>query len=161
MKVVCCYCRTLLREKEPLGDPSLSHGICGSCFEHYARQWDGLTTGEFLDRFERPVVVVDTEGQVVSINRAMAAQQGIEDRAAAGLLGGELMECVHARLPEGCGRTLHCKGCAIRRVVNDTFHTGEPQHEVPASLEVEAQTRDLTLSSYLRDGMVFLLIEPA
>jgi transcriptional regulator with PAS, ATPase and Fis domain len=160
MKVVCSYCRTLLGEKEPLEDSTVSHGICGPCFDHYAQQWDGQSTGEFLDRFERPVVVVDTGARVIAINRAMAELQGIEDRDAVNMLGGELMECEHARLPQGCGRTLHCKACALRRVVNDTVHTGEPQHHVPASLRVDAQTLDLMVSSYQRDGVVFLLIEP-
>jgi hypothetical protein len=159
MKVLCSYCRTSMGEKAPLDDPSTSHGVCPACFEHYAPQWDGQSTGEYLDRFEAPVVAVDMDVQVVAINRAMARRKGIDNRAAAGMLGGDLLECTHARLPGGCGRTVHCKACAIRGVVTETVRTAEPQHGVPASLDMGTEVVDLQLSTFLREGLVYLLIE--
>jgi PAS domain-containing protein len=161
MKVVCSYCRSLIREKEPMGDATVSHSICPACFEHYAPQWEGLSTGAFLDRFDAPIAVVDLDIKVLAINQRLAKRLGITDREAAGLMGGELLECDYARLPEGCGRTVHCKACTVRGVVTNTLATGEPQHAVPARIEVNSKALALELSTYLADGLVYLLIEPA
>jgi hypothetical protein len=35
------------------------------------------------------------------------------------------MECARARLPGGCGKTEHCKACAIRNTVMETHATGK------------------------------------
>ncbi len=158
--MVCSYCHRLIREKAPLGDTSSSHSICPACFDHYAAQWDGLRLGEFLDRFELPVVALDMDVRVTAINKALARRRGIHSREAAGLMGGELFECDHARRPEGCGRSVHCKGCAVRNVVVETISTGEPQSLVPASLLTDGERVDLHLSSYQREGTIFLIIEP-
>lgn len=161
MMVICSYCKRVMGHKPPLDDPNTTHSICPACFAHYAPQWEGLTTGEFLDRFDAPVVVVDLDVRVVAINRALADACGIECREAIGLLGGELLECNHALEPGGCGRTIHCRGCAIRELVGRALESGEPQFDVPASLELDVERKDLSLSSYTHDGLVYLLIEPA
>lgn len=161
MKVVCSYCQQSMDDKPPLDDPVTSHGICAACYDHFGPQWDGLSTGEFLDRFDTPVVVVDAKARVVAINQAMAAHRGVESRTAAGMLGGELLECTNARRPGGCGHTIHCKACAIRRVVTETLHSGEPQHEVRATLDRPEDSADLVLSSFPRDGLIYLLVESA
>ncbi len=161
MKIVCSYCKSLLGEKAPHADPSETHGICLDCFEHYAAQWDGLSLGEYLDRFDSPVVAVDHDTRVLAINRALARLQGIEDRADMGMLGGELMECEYARMPEGCGHTVHCKACAIRNTVGATILSGAPQRGVPATLTTSGREVQLRLSTTAHDGVVFLLIEDA
>jgi len=61
-------------------------------------------------------------------------------------LGGNVFECAYARLPEGCGRTVHCSGCAIRRTVTKTYETGEPQSMVPAILHRENSGRPLKIA---------------
>jgi len=161
VKVVCSYCEKFIREKPPLDDPTPTHAICADCFEHYAAQWDGQSMGEFLDRFDSPVLVSDRDGRTVAINAALAESRGISNRQVAGLLGGDLFECEHARLPLGCGRTVHCKGCSIRNVVTDTIDSGKPHVGVPATLDSRNQHELLSLSSFTRNGLVFLLIEPA
>lgn len=161
MKVACSYCQAMLRDKEPLDDPTTTHAICGACFEHYAPQWDGQSLGEFLDRFDSPVVAVDEDSRVLAINQSAAEHYGIEQRDAAGLLGGEAFECAHARLPGGCGQTIHCKGCAIRNTVAETQRSGRTMQRVPASLTTQDRTAQLLVSTFARDGVVFLHIEPA
>ncbi len=52
-----------------------------------------------------------------------------------GFLGGEAMECVNARLPEGCGETEHCRTCTIRRTVMDTHLSGQPHERVATALD--------------------------
>ncbi|MBN2104037.1 hypothetical protein JW835_08370 [bacterium] len=50
-------------------------------------------------------------------------------------MGGDAMECVYARLPGGCGNTIHCKTCTIRNSVTETFNTGKSLRKVPAYLD--------------------------
>ena len=54
-------------------------------------------------------------------------------------LSGKVFDCVHSRSAEGCGRAIHCSGCAIRRSVTTTFETGESQLLVPATLSIANQ----------------------
>ena len=32
MRIICAWCKEFLREKEPLYDKSISHGICEKCY---------------------------------------------------------------------------------------------------------------------------------
>ena len=47
-----------------------------------------------------------------------------------------MVECAHATEPGGCGQTVHCKGCALRRSVEHTHATGEPLRGVHAYQEI-------------------------
>lgn len=111
----------------------VSHGICPACVSNLTFQ-QGVSLHQFLDDFELPVLVVDGDVQVTDANAAACRVLGKEADELRGHRGGEVFECAHARLPGGCGRTLHCSGCAIRRSVTTTYRTGEPQSMVPASL---------------------------
>ena len=46
MKISCSFCRADIGEKEPLDADSVTYGVCDACAGHFARQWDGLETGE-------------------------------------------------------------------------------------------------------------------
>ena len=83
-----------------------------------------------------------------------------------GLLGGEFMECKWARLPEGCGQTVHCAACAIRRTVMDTMATGQAHEDVPAVLNRsdESGPADLEIvisTSLGGDGLVRIIVKDA
>jgi hypothetical protein len=41
---------------------------------------------------------------------------------------------MYSALPEGCGKTVHCSGCAIRNTVMDTFQSGKSHLAVEAPL---------------------------
>ena len=158
MKVVCSYCRAAMGEKEPLSDSRITHTMCGDCYEHFSRLWDGLHLGEFLDEFDFPVALFDGDLRVVAANQAMAERLGKSDREMFGLLGGEVLECAHARLPEGCGKTMCCKGCTVRRAV-DRAHRGVDQVDVPAWVDQEGGRQELRISARLVDGVVRLVID--
>lgn len=135
MKVVCSYCQQPLGEKAPLTDSSLSHGMCQACREHFVRQWKGQKLGAYLDAYEEPILVLSAdELRIVAANQPMADMLGKSEREFFGLLGGEAVECAHARQPEGCGGTVHCKTCAIRNTVESVLATGEARDDVPATL---------------------------
>lgn len=152
MKVVCSYCRCSLPDKEPFDDSSVSHGMCENCLEHFAPQWRGQTLGEYLDMFDFPVFVVDMDRRMAAINTRMARLLGRQEREIVGLLQGEAIECVHSRLPGGCGRTVHCRTCTVRRAVEATAATGMAQTAIPAIIERDGQTWHVRISTQLREG---------
>ncbi len=156
MKVICSYCREDMGQSPPLEDDSVSHGMCPPCSDYYTEQWSGLSLGEYLDRFELPVLVVDPDGRTLAANQIMSDALHKSEREIFGLLGGEVMECAHARLPGGCGKTVHCSICTIRKAVMHTMTTGEPCKHVTAYLERSDGRQRLVISSSLHDGVVFL-----
>ena len=136
MKVICAWCH---QELEPgphhTGDQGteVSHGICPSCKDYFL-SGKRPTLGEFLDRLAVPVLVVDSEGEIVLANQHALGVLGKDLDSVQGYRGGDDMECAYARLPGGCGQTVHCKACTIRNSVMKTFDTGQSLHRVPAYL---------------------------
>ena len=159
MKVVCSYCEQDLGEKEPLDNPSVSHGMCTACHAHFRRQWRGLSLSEYLDAFTFPVVVLDKDCRTIAANRPMAEWLGRGSEEVVGLLGGEALECANARKPGGCGKTVHCRTCTIRNSVRATFETGEPCVRVPASLARPEGPVRLLVSTRQRGPVVQVIIE--
>src|SRR5271166_5124264 len=113
MRLICSYCRLSLPDKEPLDDPRVSHGMCSTCAAHFKRQWSGLDLRGYLEGLSVPVVVVAPDGRIVAANSPMAAMLGWTPETVVGMLGGEIFDCSYARLPEGCGKTVHCAACTV------------------------------------------------
>jgi hypothetical protein len=135
MKKVCAWCgRPLGDEHDPDGAGRwITHGICSDCRDKMLNTL-AISLSEFLDMLPEPVLLVDERARVLGANEA--ARRTVPDSTAVGpdQLLGEVFECVHAQSPGGCGRTIHCSGCAIRRAVTDTYRTGESSLRVPATL---------------------------
>ncbi len=150
-------------EKEPFGDSGLTHGICPSCYDHFSRQWEGYQLSDFLDQFDQPILIFSGDTRVIAFNQSYAQAYLEDGEKPRGLLGGEFMECARARLPEGCGKTVHCRSCAIRNTINATFRTGQSQKDVPAYLNTDVNgkpaVKKLRLSSEIQGLMVKLMIE--
>ena len=119
-------------------DGNISHGMCEPCYEYFSAQWSGMNWDEYLNRFHQPVVLLNGDGRVVAFNEESRKILNNGDRGmVSGLPGGEVRECVYARLPEGCGKTLHSVACTIRIVTESTLSTGEIFENVPACLSRE------------------------
>jgi len=112
---------------------AITHGLCEACAQHIFAQM-GISMREYLDGFDEPVVVVDADGLVQTANAAARRLLGKSLPDIEGCKGGDVFECRYASLPEGCGRTIHCSGCTIRRTVMDTFESGGFHLRVPAYL---------------------------
>jgi len=81
---------------------------------------------DYLDSLGVPILVVDSEG---SIDCANKYARDILQKAPSeinGRKGGDVFECAYAKLPKGCGNTIHCDACTIRNTVMDTHVTGNP-----------------------------------
>jgi len=107
--------------------------------------------------------VVDDDVVIKTVNAKACELLGKDVPAMQGLRGGNVLECAHARRPEGCGKTIHCSGCAIRRAVTRTYETGEPQSMVPATLHQtdldDPSAIALRITTVKVDGTVFLRVD--
>lgn len=151
MKVICSYCRKRLPDKAPFDDPEPTHTMCAECLAYFEAQWKGQGLGEYLNRFDAPVLAVDADGRLIAANQSAAELLGRPAEELTGLLGGEATECVNARLPGGCGQTIHCQRCTIRKTVTETMQTGKPSTDVHAYLDRD-EGRVYFLISTEREG---------
>jgi len=126
----CSWCGDPLRE-----DPSLypnqeitSHGICDKC--SYLLQGDSSRISDFIASFKEPILVLDADVRAAFANEPILNLLAKSFDSINGKLNGEIIECQYSRLPEKCGRTLHCSGCALRMTITDTLKTGTPHKNV-------------------------------
>jgi PAS domain-containing protein len=73
---------------------------------------------------------VNPNAELVDANPSACHFVGKEFEEIQGHLMGEVMPCIHSFHSHGCGKTVHCKACAIRKAVTTTFLTGNPAFEV-------------------------------
>ncbi len=161
MKIICSYCRKTIGESETPDDTRVSHGMCEECYAYFRRQWDGQSLGEYLDRFDVPVLVVDGNVRIVAANQPMADLLGKPEREVFGLLGGEAVECVYSRLEKGCGKEEHCQVCAIRNAVTHTSQTGQTLRHVRCYIERENGKIPFLVSTVKLDRSIQVVLEPA
>jgi PAS domain-containing protein len=135
---VCAWCKKNLGVKNGTGTATktITHGICSDCAGEFALS-RGETLKQFLDRFNFPILVIDSETNVQTANAQACALLGKNLFDIEGQSGGNVIECVHAKLPGGCGQQLHCKSCTIRRTVTDTLATGKSHLKVKAYPDVQ------------------------
>ncbi len=137
MKKVCAWCKADLGDIPSSIHPPdmITHGICPTCRDRLAHE-TGETLRDFLDRLEVPVLLVEREARVLGANSQAQALLGKKMPEIENRLSGNVIECVHAHEPGGCGGTIHCKSCTIRKTVRDTYSSGEPHVNVPAYQDI-------------------------
>lgn len=164
MKVICCGCGTSLSDKPSTvnDEDAVSHGLCGPCGLNFVAQM-GLPLDEYLESLDVPVVTVTADGIIGAGNELVVELLGKSSADINGLPGGDVFECQNARLPGGCGRTIHCSGCTVRNTVMETARTGKARRNVPAYLDqgVDGVSRmaELLISTEMKGGVILLRIE--
>jgi CheY-like chemotaxis protein len=128
MHVSCAWCRKTISWSSTIGP--ISHGLCAECL-------DGLESGagsssDLLETLAGPVMLVDAERRALGANSRLADVVHRERSSLTHLLAGEVISCLNAPLPGGCGRTAHCRQCDIRQSVDHTRSTGESSTDVTA-----------------------------
>lgn len=144
MKRICAWCKKELSENNketPADSKQISHGICPDCVRNLMKG-GAIKMREYLNLFKKPVFLVGEGGVVINANDSALAilkktPDQIEDQ-----LGGDVFECRYAKLPGGCGNTVHCKACVIRQTVTDTMKTGKPHTKVPAYPDLNFLTKE-------------------
>lgn len=158
MILICSFCRKNLGEKEPLDNRNQTHGMCPECYEHMMRQVEGISFDEYLEAFHLPVVIVNGEGRVLAANNRVLALLDRPIEKVRGFLGGEALECAYAQLAEGCGNTVHCSACTIRRLVERTRKEKCDFKKQRVYLTTEESELEMIVSTSYRNGMVCLTI---
>ncbi len=159
MQVICSYCRKRLPDKPPFDNPSPTHTMCPECLAHFEPQWKGQSLSEYLNQFDAPVLAVNAEGRLIAANSRATQLLGKPREDLIGRLGGEATECVNARLPGGCGNTVHCQRCTIRRTVTETMTTGKSFSEVQAYVDRDGERVHFLISTEREDDFVRLTVE--
>ena len=161
MKRVCAWCRKDLGVK-PGPAELITHGICDDCLEAISTKPD-RDTQSFLDRIPAPILLVNSDGMVLTANKFACKRLHKKLPQIRQSLGGDVLECAWARLPEGCGRTEHCQACVIRNSVLQTHQTGRPINRRRAYQVVHTRHGDrkvwLLISTQKIKDVVFLRID--
>jgi hypothetical protein len=165
-KLVCAWCGMNI-ERQGYGqtlDGTTSHGMCAACSEALAFQDNGAPLQHYIDTIATPVLVVDTQNAIVAANaKATVMLRGKLDASPVEQPFGLIFDCVHSRRPEGCGRTIHCSGCVIRKSVAATFNTGKAQISVPATLSIESSDQlsavAFDITTVKKGGLVVMRID--
>ncbi|MGE5698972.1 MAG: hypothetical protein ACM31N_02755 [Deltaproteobacteria bacterium] len=98
---------------------------------------DAYSLQDYLNRLKYPVLLMNDDVGIVTANITACESLGIDPRHIEGRRGGEAIECINSRLPGGCGKTVHCKACTIRRTVTDTYLTSTSHYMVLAYADCE------------------------
>lgn len=141
---------------------AIAQGVCDDCLQKsFDRMGEELNS--FIDSLAAPVIVVDDNGIVQTANARAQTLLLKTLPEIEGYRGGEVFECAYATLPEGCGNTVHCSGCAIRRSVMETLQTGKSLVKTPAYLNRGTldnyQRTDFLISTEKISGLVLLRID--
>lgn len=164
MKKICAWCKKELPAlaSAPGCESLISHGLCDSCGQRILQKY-GRPMQQFLDGLEAPVLVVDSNVVVLAGNRRAQKVLKKDLPAIDRRLGGDVIGCLYAKLPGGCGGTVHCKSCAIRQTVSDTYATGKSHLGVEAypDIEVDSEVKHMQfrISTEKLGGVVLLRID--
>ena len=141
MRLICAWCGvTIVRPGYGQEfEPETSHGMCPACTEALSSQERGQSLQHHLDTIPFPVLLLDGNNYVLTMNAKACDALGKKVGKTETPSFGRVFDCVHSLSSEGCGRAIHCSGCAIPRSVTTTFKTGEPQIVVPATLSITNQ----------------------
>jgi hypothetical protein len=133
IRTICAWCGKTIQggEMNPV-----SHGICASCFSDILTR-DSTSLKEFVEQISVPVLVVDGDVKAALSNNKTESLLQKESREFLARTGGDIFDCVNSKGPGGCGASIHCLGCTIRNCVEDTYKTGNPHIDIPATLKVE------------------------
>jgi hypothetical protein len=144
VKRICSWCRKELDESGPQavsGEEPVSHGICPDCI-HQISTHRKKDLRSYLDHFDFPVFLMDSNVGIITANKKGFSALRKKPEEVEGRLGGDAFDCKYAALPGGCGKTIHCKSCAIRLTVTDTYRTGKSHEKVPAYPDLNFITRE-------------------
>jgi hypothetical protein len=159
---ICAWCNTVLGQNDVEPREGKTHTICQGCWDNLDFQ-QGVALPRYLDTLSVPILVIDDGGRVQTANDAAMRFLGKTLAEISGFKGGNVFECRYARLPEGCGNTVHCSACTVRRTVMDTFTTGEGHFRVPAMLNIGTMDDSHEVHFYIttrkEDNMVLLHVE--
>jgi len=134
MDILCEHCHKVVGSVVHHTDPNLGPTLCPECGDHFLAEYGGVSLGEYLDKFEEPMMVFNDDLRVVACNRKGRAEVHAPYARPFGLKNGHFLDCRNAVMGGVCGQTPDCPQCGIRNSVTQTLKTGESVENHPASL---------------------------
>ena len=145
MKRVCAWCNKELEPNEKYAhEGGITHGICSLCALKIS-EFERRTVRQMLSYIQEPVFVVDPEGRVQAANKNALKLLGKKEEDIDGALGGDAFECAYSQEEGGCGQTIHCKTCTMRRSITYTLQTGETLENVEAYQDCTTENEATTI----------------
>jgi PAS domain-containing protein len=137
MNRICTWCEKEWQADDAATDYVVTGNTCAACRGQLYDAASLCSLNEYLNHLDVPVLVMDDDVRVMDFNEPARALLGKSAADIEGYYGGDVIECVYAKLPEGCGNTEHCKACTIRKTVTNTHLTGDPHFRVPAYQDIQ------------------------
>jgi hypothetical protein len=83
---------------------------------------DSAFLQNIFNTFPSPLFIVDADVRIAHYNTAAADMLGADGRDIIMERGGDIMQCINARMaPDGCGTAQACKDCVLRNSVNEAM----------------------------------------
>jgi hypothetical protein len=125
----CAWCQKEFLPSDDKGVKFLvTHGLCESC--RIDLEYKRIPLDDFINTLAIPVLVTDLNVNVTTANTAAEGKLNKKLTEFQGQLLGDVIECIYAELPGGCGEISHCTACALRNTVIKTYQTSENQVDV-------------------------------
>lgn len=157
MKRLCIRCGNEMSD----GGPE-TRNLCENCIPSVDDPVR-ISLPEFLESVAVPVILFDSERKAVAANQSACEYLGKSPGEVEGFKGGDVFDCRYAHLPEGCGNTIHCSGCTIRRLIMDTLILDKEHERVPVYLNrhdsSEKREPDFMVSTEKKFSLVLLKID--
>ena len=159
----CAWCGIHIGFVGSEDDPRISHGICPECS-------NSLLTNSIsnlrllLDKLPGSILLVNKDVVVATANSGTEKMLGKDHADFEGMLGGQVIDCIHSSEPGGCGKTSYCSKCVIRKAVLDTLQTGfgysdEPVFQYLKKQEGCVRAEFLITTEKVGDNSVILQIK--
>jgi hypothetical protein len=147
-------------EVEPLEDPSITSGICKSCYDSYSPQWLSRNFDQYLPEDEVAACVFNKDLRILAVTPRFNAIFAGRRKDVRGLLCGEVLCCYYStsQCQVSCGETEHCSSCKIRDAINGVFQTGKSRPHLQVAFEKEHGEHKLTVSLQKKEDIVLLVL---
>jgi PAS domain-containing protein len=146
MRTVCSKCRRIVRDDGIGGSSPTKVELCTECVAYERTLRASVPGRDRLEASPQPLLVITPDAKVVAANAAFAALAGRAPSELEGWLIGEATGCARAKLPGGCGRTLHCHACTVRRMVAEVGRTRLARWRVPAYVVTATGRREICVT---------------
>lgn len=123
----CSRCNSELPERS--ASLPVTPSLCPRCLDYFQLR-EVADICDYIENLPAPILVVDGENAVRGANSKARKAVSKDLPEIVKLRGGDVVECANAQLPGGCGRTVHCSGCTLRRAILDTLASGNPHSRV-------------------------------
>ena len=159
MHLICSYCGRYINEKKPFESTNLTHGLCLDCFVPTSMLTCGVSYDEYIETCDVPAIILNSRHQVLAANGIAMAMLGKPIENLKGMLAGEALECPNSKLPDGCGRTIHCQTCTVRILIQKTLKLAISHHHELVSLETANGRSDFLVSTIFYDDLIQISFE--